>query len=340
MKPTGQRPHSDSRPRVARFGLGRAVVAAPAMLGSLLLLTLVSVTLGRWVGLLLPLTWAAGATVLLTRIGEQMTLRAVCGFHGPSPAQAASLQPAWSTALHVTGTAARDVELYCQTDRAPNACAAGGRSVAVTSRVVDDHATGRLPEGQLVAVLVHELGHHATRGARPTLLLAWLTAPWRATASVLTGLANILAGRHPRQGLSIVVVAGLAVAVFRALQQGRWVAGGVLVVVQLTELLVPLANAAISRRSEYAADRFAADHGLAIELAAALRVLDDGKRAPRGWSPWLSSHPTVEQRIRALQTTTVGQRPDADCARYADVHIAGAADRLLRAGVSSRELKQ
>src|SRR3954451_18142866 len=128
------------------------------MLGSLLLLTLVSVTLGRWVGLLLPLTWVAGAAVLRTRVGEQMTLRAACGFHRPSPAQAASLQPAWSTALRVAGTAASDVELYVQTDRASNACAAGGRSVAVPSRVVEDHATGRLPEGQLVAVLVPRAG--------------------------------------------------------------------------------------------------------------------------------------------------------------------------------------
>src|SRR5690242_3938950 len=137
MKPTRHRPHSDSHPRAARFGLGRAVAAAPAMLGSLLLLTVVSVTLGRWVGLLLPLTWAAGAAALRTRVGEQTTLRAACGFHRPSPAQTASLQPAWSTALHVTGTAARDVELYVQTDRALNACAAGGRSVAVTSRIVE-----------------------------------------------------------------------------------------------------------------------------------------------------------------------------------------------------------
>jgi len=140
------------------------------------------------------------------------------------------------------------------------------------------------------------------------LLLAWLTAPWRATARVLAGLASAFAGLHPRQGLSVVVLAGLAVAEFRGLQQGHWMAGGVLVV-GLTAVLVPLANAAISRRSEYAADGFAAGHGLAIELAAALRVLDDGKRAPRGWSRLLSTHPTSEQRIRALQTTTVGSGP-------------------------------
>src|SRR3954451_16016565 len=96
MKPTGHQPPGDSRPRAARFGLGRAVAAAPAVLGSLLLVTAVSVTLGRWAGLLLPLTWAAGAAVLWTRVGEQMALRAACGFQPPSPAQAASLQPAWS----------------------------------------------------------------------------------------------------------------------------------------------------------------------------------------------------------------------------------------------------
>jgi len=99
MKPTGHRPPRDVRPRTARFGLGRAVAAAPAMLGSLLLLTLVSVTLGRWVGLLLPLVWVAGAAVLMTRVGKQVILRAAFGFRRPIPAQAASLQPAWSAAL-------------------------------------------------------------------------------------------------------------------------------------------------------------------------------------------------------------------------------------------------
>ncbi|MGZ4657592.1 MAG: M48 family metalloprotease [Frankiaceae bacterium] len=158
--------------------------------------------------------------------------------------------------------------------------------------------------------------------------LVRLSAPWRATASVL-------AGRHPRQGLSIVLVAGLTVAEVRAVQQGQWMAGGVLVLVGLTAALVPLANAAISRRSEYAAD-----HGLAIELTAILRVLNDGNRAPRGWSRLLSTHPTYEQRIKALQTATIGQRSDGGSIRHAGVHIAGPAEPLVRAGVSRRELKQ
>jgi STE24 endopeptidase len=217
-----------------------------------------------------PLTWAAAAAVLATRVG---------------PTQEAALKPAWSTALRVTGTAAGEVKLYVQSTRVLNACAAGGRSIAVTSRVVEEYATGRLPEDQLVAVLVHELGHHATGATRPLWFVSW---PARADAGVL-----------------VVVVVGLAVAVPRAVQHGQRHGGGVLVFVGLVGVLCPLADAAISRQAEYAADRFAADHGAAIELATAIRRLNDGHRAPCGWSRLLSSHLTCEQQIGALQTAAV-----------------------------------
>src|SRR5436305_857321 len=118
MKPTGHQPPGDVGPRAARFGLGRAVAAAPAMLGSLLLVTLASVTLDRWAWLLLPLAWVAGAAVLVSRVGERLILRAAFGFHRPSPAQAAALQPAWWTALRLTGAAVGDVELFVQSARA------------------------------------------------------------------------------------------------------------------------------------------------------------------------------------------------------------------------------
>ncbi len=55
--------------------------------------------------------------------------------------------------------------------------------------------------------------------------MSFLAAPWRLAASLLTGLASLLAGRQPRRGVAIVVVAGLAVAVVRALHQGQWMSG-------------------------------------------------------------------------------------------------------------------
>ena len=124
MKPRGRRPPEDVRRRVVRYGLWRWVAAAPAMIGSLLLLTLASGALGRWSGLLL-LTWPVCAAVVTTGVGERMTVRAAYGFHRPSARQAAALQPAWATALRVTRTKAGAVELYVQTARMPNAYAVG-----------------------------------------------------------------------------------------------------------------------------------------------------------------------------------------------------------------------
>jgi len=301
MKPSARRPPEDVRRGVVRFGRWRWVAAAPAVIGSLLLLMLASGALGRGSGLLL-LTWAACAAVVTTRVGERMSVRAAYRFHRPRPGQAAALQSAWATALRVTGTKAGDVELYVQMARVPNAYAAGGCSVAVTSRVLQDHESGRLPEDLLVAVLVHELGHHATGATRPMLLLSWLTAPWRLTSRVLTGVASTLGGRQPRPGRAVVVVAGVAVAVIHALQRGQWTVGGVLAFVGLAAVLCPTVDAAISRQGEFAADRFAADHGLALDLASALNTMDDaGRAASAGWSRrLLASHPTSAQGIRAL----------------------------------------
>src|SRR5918997_159837 len=110
MGSSGSRPSGSARGQAARFGRGRAVAAAPAGIGRLLLPTLTSGALGRWAGLLL-LTWAAVAAVALTRVGERITVRAACRFRSPSPAQAAALQRPWAAALRMTGTAGRDVEL-------------------------------------------------------------------------------------------------------------------------------------------------------------------------------------------------------------------------------------
>jgi hypothetical protein len=89
MESSGPRPSGSARGHTARFGLWRAIAATPAVIGSLLLLTLASGALGRWAGLLL-LAWAAGAALLMTRIGERITVRAACRFRSPSPVRCRS----------------------------------------------------------------------------------------------------------------------------------------------------------------------------------------------------------------------------------------------------------
>jgi hypothetical protein len=116
----------------------------------------------------------------------------------------------------------------------------------------------------------------------PAVLTRGVGLPSAGTGSGHQGHASgRLAGQQPRPELAVVVVAGLAVAVTRALRQGQWMVGGVLAFVGLAAVLCPLADAPISRRAEmaadlFAADLFAADHGLASELAAALQALNDG----------------------------------------------------------------
>lgn len=311
MTTSEHRPPGHARRMAVGEGLRRVLAAAPAVLGSSLLM-LASVRLGRWAALF-PLVWVASGVVVLTRVGERIVVCGAYRFRRPSPAQAVALQPAWSTALQVTGTAAGDVELYVQTARVPNAYAAGGRSIAVTSRAVEDYESGRLPENQLVAVLVHELGHHATGATRQRLLMLWLASPWRVARNLLIDLSSTLAGRRSRRGALIALVVGLIVAATRALHQGQWMLGGVLVFLGLAVVLCPLADAAISRRAEFAADRFAADHGLAVELAAALHALEGGQGATYGWSQrLLASHPTSDQRIRALLAATAAPPSDGD----------------------------
>ncbi|PZS34546.1 MAG: hypothetical protein DLM59_04560 [Pseudonocardiales bacterium] len=63
--------------------------------------------------------------------------------------------------------------------------------------------------------------------------------------------------------LALVMAAGVVVAVVRAIQQRHWAVAVVLSAVAVCTVACPLADAAVSRRSEYAADRFAASPRLA-----------------------------------------------------------------------------
>lgn len=93
MTVSERRPRGDAHRHAVGDGLWRIVAAAPAVLGSSLLM-LASVPLGRWAALF-PLVWVANAAGLLTRVGERIVVRGAYRFRRPSPAQAVALQPAW-----------------------------------------------------------------------------------------------------------------------------------------------------------------------------------------------------------------------------------------------------
>jgi STE24 endopeptidase len=287
--------------RAGHFGAWRALSTVPAMVGSLLLLLVLFGWMAQWEDVVL-LGWIASGAAVFSRAGERVAVRVGAGFRRPTRAQAALLASAWATALARCGLAASEVDLYVQRSRDPNAFAAGGRSVAVTTGVLAKFPTHRLGEEYLVAILAHELGHHATRATKFALVIVWLAAPWRLASRLVIGIGLATVGRRqPLRLLAVVVLAGVVVAVVQAVQQRQWAVAVVLSAVAVCAIVCPLVDAAVSRRSEYAADRYALAVGLGPQLAAALQVLSGGQRRRAGsGARLLLRHPEVGRRIAAL----------------------------------------
>lgn len=130
----------------------------------------------------------------------------------------------------------------------------------------------------------------------------WLALPWRFASRLVIGIGLGTVGRRqPLRLLALVVLAGVVVAVVQAVQQRQWAVAVVLSSVAVCAVVCPLVDAAVSRRSEYAADRYAADVGVGPQMAGALQVLAGGQPRRVGLvARLLSRHPQVSRRIEAL----------------------------------------
>jgi STE24 endopeptidase len=284
------------------------LVEAPAMIGGSLLMLVLLGWMGRWEVPVL-LVWLAGSVVVMRRVGERIVVRVGCGFRRPTAVQAARLIPLWSQALQRCGVDPRDVDLYVRYSGESNAFAAGARSVVVTTGLLAECRAQRVTDDHLVAVLTHELGHHVTGHNRYGLLTSWLAAPWRLVRRMLVGVALPFARRQPTRGLAAVIVTGVAVAIVQAAQAKQWSVALVLAGVTVAAVLCPLTDAALSRHSEFAADRYANNAGAGLALASALQILDSGPaRRPGLASRLLTRHPTTPRRIAALSRTSSESR--------------------------------
>jgi STE24 endopeptidase len=227
----------------------RAVTALPAMVGSLLMLLVLFGWMGQWEGLVL-LAWLGSGAAALTRVGERVAVALGYGFHRPSRAQKAAMDRIWASALARAGIAASEADLYVQHSDDLNAYAIGGRSVGVTTGVLRELLARRLSTAEVEAVLLHELGHHATRATRFALISIWLAAPWRFASRMMIRLGLATVGRRQPVGLlAVVVTAAVVVAVVHAIRDGQILVAAVLVIVAVCAVLCPVADAGVSRRS-------------------------------------------------------------------------------------------
>ncbi len=124
----------------------------------------------------------------------------------------------------------------------------------------------------------------------------------RYAAALVIDVAFAIAGRlrQPPLLLAAVVLTGVVAAIVQSVQAQLWLPAVVLATVSTCGVVCPVLDAAVSRASEFAADRHAAAAGVGPELAAALGILGFG-HPRRGWvSRVLSDHPCTARRIEAL----------------------------------------
>ncbi|MGI8613290.1 MAG: M48 family metalloprotease [Nocardioidaceae bacterium] len=196
------------------------------------------------------------------------------------------------------------LDWYIRDDPEPNAFAAGRRSVAVTSGFLQLLQTGRLSHDEAVAVVIHEIGHHATRATRHGLLAEWLCWPWRVTYRACMRLGGTMPYAEAGMLLMPVVfmVAIAQTAQLDAPPEQLIPVLTLLATLALGIFVAPLLDAAFARASERAADRFTTQHGAGPDLAAALHQV--GTCQPSGLLGRLCHpHPATSARLARLTST-------------------------------------
>ncbi|WP_241691631.1 M48 family metalloprotease [Streptomyces sp. GZWMJZ-114] len=279
---------------------GSIVLYLPHALCSLVVVSLVCALIGPLGYVLLP-GWLLSGLLAFHRPTESVIARRLLGLRHPSPREGKALDGVWREVCARAGVRAENYTLWIQDDGEDiNAVAAAGHVVGVTG-----FALRHVPNGQLGAVLAHELGHHIGGHTWAGLLGYWYALPARLAGAALRYLASLLMRASAAVSGCLTVVLGLLLVsiAFTTLTT--------LYGLPLILLVVPYLLAAVSRRSELRADQQAASLGFAPMLAAVLHESERRQRATRGaagppatvgvQARLLHSHPDYHSRLHALR---------------------------------------
>ncbi|MGI5457061.1 M48 family metalloprotease [Streptomyces sp. CA-249302] len=294
---------SDQR-RTDVTAVGSLLLHLPNFLCSLFVVGLVSLFFGGF-GIVVILAWLASGALVFHRPTESAVARRLLRLRYPTPQERAKLEPVWREVTARAGIEGRTYELWVEDSDGLNAVAAAGHIVGVTR-----FAMNELPNGELAAVMAHELGHHVGGHAWAGLLGYWYALPGRIAWRVLKAFSSVVF--HVSKafgcigvGVVVVVIGSITLATISSLYG-----------LPLLVLAVPYALAAVGRRSELRADEHAAALGFAPMLAAVLGKLHQQEQqteaaltaANGGVKPeesalskLLSSHPDYYTRLHHLQ---------------------------------------
>ncbi|MFE6031275.1 M48 family metalloprotease [Streptomyces niveus] len=217
------------------------------------------------------------------------------GLHHPTDGELARLTPLWHEVTARAGVDASVYTLWVEESSDINAEATGGHIVSVTS-----HAVDRLPDGQLAAVLAHELGHHVGGHAWSALMAYWYSLPGRLVWHLLRVVIARARDRSRITAEVIILTLG-AGAVFTVV-----ITNGLILLLVAAPFLI----SAVGRNAELRADRYASGLGLASQLTALLsgplatdrtESAADRTGSSSLLARLLASHPDSRARLHALR---------------------------------------
>ncbi|MET8244655.1 M48 family metalloprotease [Streptomyces sp. NPDC005202] len=302
---------SSHQRRTDATAVGNLLLYLPHFLCSFFVVGLVASFFGG-LAIVVILLWLASGALVFYRPAESALARYALRLRYPTPQERARLEPVWREVTARAGVEGRTYQLWVEDSDSLNAVAAAGHIVGVTR-----FAMNELPNGELAAVMAHELGHHVGGHAWSGLLGYWYALPGRITWRFLKGFAAVffhVSRAFGCFGVAFVVlgIGGIAMATISSLYG-----------LPLLILGMPYALAAVGRRAELRADAHAAALDFAGPLAAVLDKLHQQEQqaqaaltaenggVPPAESPLsklLSSHPDYHTRLHHLQPYLQGQR--------------------------------
>ncbi|MFD6865024.1 M48 family metalloprotease [Streptomyces diastaticus] len=251
--------------------LGSLLIHLPHFLSSLVVVGLVSLLVLGGLAFVGILAWLLSGLLVFHRPTEKTLARRLLGLRHPTPEEFSRLAPVWQEVTARAGVDAQNYELWIEeNDTDLNAVAAAGHIVGVTT-----FALHRLPNGELAAVLAHELGHHVGGHAWASLLGYWYALPARLAYRLIRFLAVVtlrVAAVFSSLGF-LVIALFLGIFAFATLTT--------LYGLPLLILAAPYALAAVGRRAELRADQHAAALGFAPMLASVLHQMHEADQAAR-----------------------------------------------------------
>ncbi|WP_369200463.1 M48 family metalloprotease [Streptomyces sp. PU-14G] len=248
--------------------VGQLLLHLPALFASVVIVAALSHVLLPvwWPGVLL---WLGSGAMAFHRPTERAVARHLLHLRHPTAPERARVKRVWREVTARAGIEGRAYELWIEDSDHLNAVAAAGHIVGVTRFSLES-----LSNGQLAAILAHELGHHIRGHAWSSLLGQWYALPgrlaWATVRRLLRFLAVSVTGRGRMRCWTVVLFLVVCSAVVVAALSYWYVV--------LALALAPYLLAAVARRAELRADHHAVTTGFGAPLAEVLDIMQAAER--------------------------------------------------------------